>query len=120
MISASAESASTSTSNLERRSSMPASAICSRTRTLMDARGTRNRAGRTPGASRCDEALVRLERGGTCDPALDLRAELREPELDRRQRDRDVEHVEPADVSDPEHLALQLSLPGGERDAVAV
>ena len=38
----------------------------------------------------------------------------------RGERGRDVEDVEPADVTDPEDLPLQVLLAGSEGDAVAV
>ena len=41
-------------------------------------------------------------------------------ELDRVEGGRDVELVVPADVADPEDRVLQLALPAGDRDAVAV
>ena len=43
-----------------------------------------------------------------------------ERQLDGRERGRDVEDVEPADVADAEDLALQVLLAGRERDAVPV
>ena len=65
-------------------------------------------------------ALERLERGGDGDAAHDLCAELGERQLDGGERGRDVEDVEPADVADPEDLALEARLAGRERDAEAV
>src|SRR6266700_2089965 len=103
MISVSGESASTSTSNFARSRSTPASAIVSRTRIL-----GRNR------------RLERVERRRNCDAAFDLGAQLRQRQLDGRERARDVEHVEPADVADAEDRALQLPLPGSKRHAVAI
>src|SRR5213595_3359498 len=108
MISARSLSESTSTSKWERRRSTPASEIDSRTRTL------------TPPAeasacSRDGGVLERLERGGDCGPALDVRAEFGEHELDRGEHGRDVEHVEPADVPDPEDLPFQRPLTVGDR-----
>ena len=47
---------------------------------------------------------------GDGDAALDVGAELGQRQLDRRERGRDVEDVEPADVADPEDLALQVRL----------
>src|SRR5829696_686141 len=73
-----------------------------------------------PRRSRRGEVLVRLEGAGGGDTALDRRAELRERELDGRQRGRDVEDVEPADVADAEHLPLQRALARSERDAVPI
>src|SRR5205823_7347166 len=67
-----------------------------------------------------DALLVRLERTRDCDSTLDVRAELRQRQLDGGERGRDVEDVEPADVADAEDLALQAALPRGQRDAVAV
>ena len=68
----------------------------------------------------CTGCVVRLERARDRDAALDVRAELGERQLDRRERRRDVEHVEVADVPDAEDLPLQLALARRERDAVAV
>ena len=65
-------------------------------------------------------ALVRLERARDRDAALDLRAQLGQRQLDRGQRRRDVEDVEPADVADAKDLALQVRLPRRECDAVPV
>src|SRR5205823_1238791 len=101
IVCARSESESTSTSKRERRSSTPASAIFSLTR-------TRN------------GLFERLERAGHGDAALDVGAELGERQLDRGKRGRDVEDVEPADVADAEDLPLQRALPRRERDAVAV
>src|SRR6185437_8098862 len=64
--------------------------------------------------------LERLERGGNGEAALDLRTQLGQGQLDRCERARDVEDVEPPDVADAEDLPLQMLLAGGERDAVAV
>src|SRR5581483_6617733 len=83
--------------------------------------GTRRRARPVRGASSDgDSLLVRLERARDRDPALDVGAELDERQLDRRERGRDVEDVEPPDVTDAEDLALEATLAGGERDAVPV
>src|SRR5205823_10885557 len=87
--------------------STPASAIGSRIRTLIAVSGR-------------DGALERLERGSHGDAAIDVGAELGQRELDGRERARDVEHVEPADVADPEDAALQRALARCERDAVAI
>ena len=57
---------------------------------------------------------------GDGDAALDVRAELGQRELHRRERGGDVEDVEPADVPDPEDLPLQVLLARGECDAVSV
>src|SRR5262245_24397386 len=103
MIDSSDALVSTSTSNFERSSSTPASAIVSRTRTLGG-----------------NGALVRLEGLRDGDAALDVGAHFRQRELDRGERRRDVEHVEPADVADPEDLPLELALAWRDRDAVAV
>src|SRR5258705_13612826 len=103
MISARSESASTSTSNRERSSSTPASAIDSRTRTLAVMRSADRR------------VLVRLERGGHTDAALDLCTEVGEHELHCGELRRDVEHVEPADMAEPEDLSLQTALPVRDR-----
>ena len=62
----------------------------------------------------------RFERLRNGDAALDVGAELGQRQLDRRERGRDVEDVEPADVADAEDLALQVRLARRERDAVAV
>src|SRR6478736_717825 len=114
MISSSGESRSTTTSYRSRRRSTPASAICSRTRTLIPAPSSRRRS--------CggDGALERLEGPGDRDAALDLRTELGERQLDRGKRARDVEHVEPADVPDAKDLPLQVRLTRRERHAVTV
>ena len=58
--------------------------------------------------------LVRLERARHGDAALDVGAELGQRQLDRGERGRDVEDVEPADVADAEDLALQMR-PGPAR-----
>src|SRR5829696_840398 len=123
IVSARSESPSTTTSNFRRRSSTPASAIVSRTRTLKPAPEPAEPAPRSSAApssvrsSRRNGLRVRLERPRHRDAALDRRPELVEPELDRGERGRDVEHVVPADVPDPEDLALQACLPRRERDA---
>src|SRR5437764_8276648 len=98
MIDSRADSVSTSTSNLARSSSTPASAIDSRTRTLGCGNGS----------------LERLERLRDRRAALDLGSELGQGELDGGKRARDVEHVEPADVAGEEDGALQLSLAPSE------
>ena len=105
MISSSGDSRRRRRRTLARRSSTPASAIVSRTRTFI---------------RRDDVRFERLERARDRDAALDLRAELGQRQLDRGERGRDVEDVEPADVADPEDLALQVRLPRRERDAVPV
>src|SRR3954462_5896620 len=99
MISSSALSASSSTSKRSLSSSTPAGAIDSRTRTFTSLHLGDGR------------VLVRLERSRHRDAALDVRAEIREDELDRCQRGRDVEHVEVADVAEAEDLVLQVALP---------
>src|SRR6478752_7661429 len=104
MIEANGASVSTSTSNLPRSSSTPASAIGSRTRILL-------------GGNR---GLERFERARNRGAAFDVGTELDQRQLDGRKRGRDVEHVEPPDVADAEDRALQLSLPGSERHAVPV
>src|SRR5665213_1241958 len=108
MISARSESASTSTSKRERSSSSAASAIDSRTRTLGIIRSGHRR------------VLVRLERRGHADAALDLCAEVDEQELHGSELRRDVEHVEPADVTEPEDLSLQTALPVRDRHPVPI
>src|SRR4051794_26219385 len=106
MIEASSPSKSTSTSKCERSRSTPASAMDSRTRTRMRL-GDRRR------------VLVRLERCGDGDAALYLCAEIGEQELDGGELRRDVEDVEPADVPEPEDLALQVRLTVRDRDPEA-
>ena len=64
--------------------------------------------------------FVGFEGTGDGGAALDPGTELRERQLDSRERGRDVEDVEPADVADPEDLALQRALSRRERDAVPV
>ena len=64
--------------------------------------------------------LVRLERRGHGDAALDVGAEIDEHDLDRREHRRDVEDVEPADVAEPEDLPEQVALPVRDRHAEAV
>ena len=87
MTSSSGDSRSTSTSKRDRRSSTPASAIGSLTRT----RVTR---------STC---LERSQGVRDADAGLDLRAEVGQPQLDGGQRRRHVEDVVVADVADAKH-----------------
>src|SRR5207253_9673630 len=61
-----------------------------------------------------------FERARDRDATLDLRARVRQNELDRRQRGGDVEDVEPADVADAEDLSLQAALSVRDRNAEAV
>ena len=96
---------------LDRR--VDAAAADERRRRVAPARATR-------AGLRRERRLVRLERALHCDAALDVGAELRQRQLDRGQRDRDVEDVEPADVADAEDLPLQVALARRERDAVRV
>ena len=56
-----------------------------------------------------DGGLERFERPRNCDASLDVGAELAERQLDRGERRRDVEDVEPADVADPEDLRLSAA-----------
>src|ERR671935_2959673 len=115
MISSSGESVSTSTSYRDRRSSTPESAIASRTSIF-----TLPAPCAAPSSlRRCHGALERLERARDRDASLDVGAELGQRELDGGERARDVEHVEPADVTDAEDLPLQVTLARRERDAVA-
>src|SRR5579884_498885 len=93
-------------------SSIVASTACARSTAATRSTGS--------GSSDGDALLIRLERARHGDAALDVGAELAERQLDRRERRGDVEHVEPADVADPEDLPLQAALPGRQRDAVAV
>src|SRR5579862_6796242 len=110
-MSRSGEAVSTSTSKpCARSSSTPASAIVSRTSTFTGAALSNNRHG----------LLERLECGDARDPALEIRAEMDERQLESCERSHDVEDVEPADVADPDRLALQLALPRGKRNAVVV
>src|SRR5882724_6731272 len=94
------------TSNFPRKSSIPASAIVSRTRTFIELGS--------------DGRLERLEGARDGHAPLDLRSELRQRQLDCRERCRDVEDVEPADVADPEDLAFQMRLARRKCYAVAV
>ena len=64
--------------------------------------------------------LEGLERARDRRAALHLGAELDQRQLDGRKGGRDVEHVEVADVADPEDLSLQLALAGRQRDTVPV
>src|SRR5260370_5410354 len=105
MMSASSLSTSRSTSKRDRSRSTPASEIDSRTRTLTSGHGL---------------VLVRLERRRHRDATLDVRAEIGEHDLDGGERRRDVENVEPADVSEPEDLSLPAALAGRHRHPEAV
>src|SRR5262249_37750326 len=67
---------------------------------------------------RCDVLLVRLEGATDGHTALDVGSELDERQLNSGERGGDVEDVEPPDVADPEDARLELTLPGGKRDAV--
>ncbi len=62
----------------------------------------------------------RFERRRDRDAALDVRAEVGEDDLHCGELRRDVEDVEPADVAEPEDLALQRALAVRDRDAEPV
>src|SRR4029079_17489103 len=55
-----------------------------------------------------------------CHAALDVGAEIGKDELDGSDLRRDVEDVEPADVTEAEDLSLQLTLAVRDRDPEAV
>src|SRR4051794_17197227 len=99
MTSARSLSPSTSTSKRLRRSSTPASAICSRTSTL---------------------TFVGRERRSDRDAPLELDTGGGEAVLHGGEGSRDVEQVEVADVADPEDLALPLALAADQLHAEPV
>src|SRR6266513_4879659 len=79
-------------------------------------RPPRRSARRSERASHAGALFERLERPGHGGAALDLGAEVREHELDRGERGRDVEDVEVADVADPKDLPLEGGLAVRDRD----
>src|SRR5258708_5629801 len=135
MISLSSPSAAASTAERDRRRATPASGIQSRTRTPLRVpraslarEASERRAGQYawPGGSRHrrgarvsrhSRVLEGLERRGDSGAALDVRTQLGENELDRRECRRDVEDVEPADVAEAEHFPLQTALAVRNRHA---
>src|SRR5665213_857848 len=125
MISSSGDSVSTSTSNFARSSSTPASAICSRTRTFTSSAPAPAKPGPALLAApsslrRLNRRVERLKRTRHGRPSFDPGAQLGQRQLDGGKRTRNVENVEPADMADPEDLALERALPRRERHAVAV
>jgi hypothetical protein len=107
------QSTPTSTSKRSRRSSTPASAIFSLTRTLAFSFIPVSAVPRrpVPGAPAWEDAL-----GGARGARLDLGAEVTEGGLQRGQGDHDVEGAVVAAVGDPDDLPLQLSLAAGRGD----
>ena len=71
----------------------------------LESRPRRSAPGREPWLDSRGKVLVRLERAGDGDAALDVGTRLRRAELDPGERRRDVEDVEEADVPDAEDLA---------------
>src|SRR5688500_6215999 len=109
MISSSGDSASTSTSNRLRRSSTPASAIGSRTRTrywLMVSGGR--------------DGAERLERRGRRVALSAVRPRRRELDLDRGERAGDLLDRHVAYVPDAEELRHEVAMAAGDRDPVPV